>query len=128
MSPAGRSNGRSESGGGVRLQRVMADAGVASRRDCERLIEEGHVTVNGRVVRKLPVLVDPREDEIRVNGQVLARREPRLYLMVNKPAKILCTTRDDPAFHDAKGRGRPTILDLVEHPGKSRLFPVGRLD
>jgi len=141
MSPTGRSNresaprrrpagDRAEGGesGGIRLQRVMADAGVASRRDCERLIEEGHVTVNGQVKRKLPVLVDPRADDIKVDGRPLPRADPRIYLMVNKPAKVLCTTRDDPAFNDARGRGRPTILDLVEHPGKSRLFPVGRLD
>lgn len=112
----------------MRLQRVMAAAGVASRRECETLIEEGHVTVNGKVVRKLPVLIDPDADQVHVDGRPLRKPERRVYIMVNKPARILCTTRDDPAFLDAKGRGRPTILDLVSHPAKPRLFPVGRLD
>lgn len=112
----------------VRLQRVMAAAGVASRRDCEVLIEEGHVTVNSKVVRKLPVLIDPDVDQVHVDGRPLRKPERRIYIMVNKPARVLCTTRDDPAFLDAKGQGRPTILDLVSHPAKPRLFPVGRLD
>ncbi|MGE3107616.1 MAG: pseudouridine synthase [Phycisphaerales bacterium] len=123
----------------VRLQRVMADAGVASRRECERLIEDGGVSVNGRVVRTMPVLVDPFTDEIRVQGRILPRlrrgrddraspRTRRYYIMVNKPARVLSATRDDPAFADAKGRGRPTVLDLVSLPDAPRLFPVGRLD
>ncbi len=112
----------------VRLQRVMASAGVASRRECEVLIEEGHVTVNHVVVRKLPILIDPDVDVVHVDGRPLPKPERHFYIMVNKPARVLCTTRDDPAFLDAKGQGRPTILDLVSHPAKPRLYPVGRLD
>lgn len=113
----------------------MADAGIASRRECECLIEDGHVTVNGRLVRTLPVLIDPGTDEVKVDGRRLPRtgensvsRSRRVYLMVNKPSRVLATTRDDPAFADARGRGRPTVLDLVQMPGAPRLFPVGRLD
>ncbi len=116
----------------VRLQRVMAEAGIASRRECERLIEGGHVAVNGRIMRTLPVLIDPAEDEVRVDGRILPKVRRRgtryVYIMVYKPARVLSTTRDDPAFADAKGRGRTTVVDLVTLPGSPRLFPVGRLD
>ncbi len=107
--------------GTVRLQRVLADAGVAARRVCERLIEEGHVTVNGRVVRTLPVFVDPGADQICVDGRPIRRSAIRkLYIMLNKPARVLSTTSDE---HD-----RTTIMELVDHPAKARLVPVGRLD
>jgi len=122
-----RGPGGDNQGGKVRLQRLMADAGVASRRECERMIEDGQVRVNGETVFRLPVLVDPRVDTIEVNSRPLRKPEPRLYLMMYKPARVLCTTKDDPAFSDAKGQGRPTIMDLVIHPGSDRLFPVGRL-
>lgn len=106
----------------VRLQRVMADAGVAARRDCETMIEEGRVTVNGEVVRKLPVFVDPEVDDIRVEGRGLRKPERKLYLMVNKPERMLVTNADEPEFD------RATIMEIVDHPAKARLFPVGRLD
>jgi len=107
---------------GQRLQRVMADAGIASRRACEQLIEGGHVTVNGTVVRTLPAWVDPQRDRVLVDGQPLARPEPHLYLMFNKPARTLATGREGP--DDA----RRSVHDMVEHPLSTRLFPAGRLD
>lgn len=104
----------------VRLQRVIADAGVASRREAEALIESGRVQVNGRTIRTLPAFVDPSTDRIVVSGRPLPRRERRLYILLNKPARCLSTAADD--------TGRPTVLDLVKHPARPRLFPVGRLD
>ena len=112
---------------GVRLQKVLAEAGVAARRKCETLIEEGRVRVNGEAVRTLPVFVDPAHDRIEVDGEPIARpRKPRKrawanhrYLMLHKPKHVVSTT-DDP-------EDRPTVLDLVDTAG-DRLYPVGRLD
>jgi pseudouridine synthase len=107
---------------GERLQRVLADAGVGSRRACEELIEAGEVEVNGQVVSELPAWVDPEEDRIVVEGRPLPRPERKLYVLLNKPARTLSTAKDEP------GADRRTVTDLVDHPGASRLFPVGRLD
>ena len=100
----------------------MADAGVASRRDCEKLIEEGTVEVNGHLVAKLPAWVDPAEDRIVVNGRPLPPREKPTYVVLNKPVRTLTASRDEP------GADRRTVLDLIDHPRKASLFPVGRLD
>jgi 23S rRNA pseudouridine2605 synthase len=109
----------------VRLQRVLADAGVAARRRCEQLIEEGRVEVNGEVRSSLPVFVDPTRDLITVDGKAIARQPSRgvrfTYIVMHKPPRTLCTSADEPEI------GRVTVLDLVDHPAKSRLFPVGRL-
>jgi len=100
----------------------MADAGVASRRECERLIESGAVEVNGEIVTTLPVFVEP-SDRILVEGRPIRKSpERKLYLMLNKPARTLTTLADEP------GADRRTVMDLIDHPQKSRLFPVGRLD
>ena len=107
---------------GERLQRVMADAGVASRRACEDLIRAGAVEVNGSVVVDLPAWVDPQTDRISIEGRPLPKPERHLYLMLNKPTRTLTSAADEP------GSDRRTVLDLVEHPAKARLFPVGRLD
>lgn len=104
----------------VRLQRVIADAGVASRRDAEALIEEGKVKVNGVTVRRLPAFVNPGVDKIVVAGRPLPRRARPVYILLNKPARCLSAAADD--------TGRATVLDLVDHPARPRLFPVGRLD
>ncbi len=106
----------------MRLQRVIAEAGLASRRAAELLIEEGRVTVNGKVVRALPVMVDPHEDVITVDGKPLPAAERHIYIMLNKPARTISSARDEP------GAVRRTVLDLVDHPSKARLYPVGRLD
>jgi len=107
---------------GERIQRVMADAGVAARRACERLVEEGRVTVNGQTVTRLPVWVDPDRDTVAVDAKPIRRRDRRVYVMLNKPRRTLTTAADEP------GALRRTVLDLVDHPAASRLFPVGRLD
>lgn len=108
--------------GKVRLQRVLADAGVAARRACEALIESGRVSVNGQTVRRLPVFVDPNADRIVVDGRPIPRPERRVYVMLHKPAGTVVTAADEPGFD------RRTVLDLVDHPAAPRLFPVGRLD
>lgn len=107
---------------GERLQRVLADAGVGSRRACEDLIKAGEVEVNGVLVTELPAWVDPEEDRIVVEGRPIPRPERKLYVLLNKPVRTLSTAKDEP------GADRRTVTELVDHPGASRLFPVGRLD
>jgi 23S rRNA pseudouridine2605 synthase len=102
-----------------RLQKVLAQAGVASRRASEMLIQAGRVTVNGQVVTTLGTKVDPDRDRIAVDGQVLRQTaEPPVYILLNKPVDVLSAARDE--------RGRRTVLDLV--PIEARVYPVGRLD
>jgi 23S rRNA pseudouridine2605 synthase len=100
----------------TRLQRILAAAGVASRRRCEELILEGAVTVNGVLVNELPAFADP-EDVIRVNGQTI-KKENKVYYLLNKPKGYICTSFDP--------QGRKTVVDIV--PVKERVFCVGRLD
>jgi pseudouridine synthase len=107
---------------GERLQRILADAGVAARRACEELIAQGRVRVNGSVVRALPAFADPDADRIEVDGRPVPRRERRIHVMLNKPGRTLVTARDE------VGMDRRTVLGLVDHPLAKRLFPVGRLD
>jgi pseudouridine synthase len=103
-----------------RLQKTLAHAGVASRRAAERLISEGRVSVNGRVVTTLGTRVDPGRDAIKVDGKRLpARPVARTYLAVNKPRGFV-TTLSDP-------EGRPALGDLLPKGGP-RVYPVGRLD
>lgn len=111
-----------ETPGGVRLQRVLADAGVAARRVCEELIEKGHVKVNGRTVTKLPIFVDPETDRVEVDGRPVPKPERHVYVMLHKPPRALATTKDE------EGIGRVTVMEFVDHPAKARLYPVGRLD
>ncbi|MEX0705578.1 MAG: pseudouridine synthase [Nitriliruptoraceae bacterium] len=100
-----------------RLQKMMAAAGVASRRASEELISQGRVTING-VVAELGNRVDPTRDVVAVDGERVNVHPDRVYIALNKPRGVI-TTADDP-------EGRPTVLDLVNLP--QRLFPVGRLD
>jgi 23S rRNA pseudouridine2605 synthase len=100
-----------------RLQKVMASAGVASRRQCEELILQGMVRVNGRVVEELPAFADPDVDTITVGGRPL-QQPRRVYYLLNKPKGIICTSSDP--------QGRPRAVDLV--PSGERVFCVGRLD
>ena len=106
----------------VRLQRVLADAGLASRRASEELIRLGRVRVNGDVVRELPCFVDPDTDRIEVDHKPVPKPERHVYILLNKPARVLSTVLDEP------GADRRTVIDLVDHPSRARLFPVGRLD
>ncbi|MFY9336785.1 MAG: pseudouridine synthase [Mycobacterium sp.] len=115
----------SEPGGdaeGVRLQKVLSQAGIASRRVAERMISDGRVEVDGRVVTELGTRVDPGSAEIRVDGARVVLDDSMVYLAVNKPLGMHSTMSDD--------RGRPCIGDLIEHRvrGNKKLFHVGRLD
>ncbi len=92
----GRAEPRANPTRGERLQRIIADSGIASRRVSEALIEQGRVAVNGRLVSSLPAFADPRRDTITVDGRPLPRAERRVYLMLNKPARTLSTSRDEP--------------------------------
>lgn len=103
----------------IRLNKLIADSGLASRRAADRMIEEGLITVNGKKVYELGVRVDPVNDKILVQGKPLRTKPSHIYLMFNKPKGIL-TTMEDPL-------GRPTVADFLgEVP--MRVFPVGRLD
>lgn len=102
----------------VRLQKVLAQAGIGSRRRAEEVIAAGRVAVNGAVIRELGVRVDPQRDAIAVDGRPVGGREAPEYWMLNKPPGVI-TTVDDPW-------GRRTARALV--PTESRVFPVGRLD
>ncbi len=102
-----------------RLHVVLARAGVASRRQAERWIREGRVTVNGEVVLTPGTQVVWGQDAIRVNRRLIHRLEPQVTIVLNKPKQVLTTSRDP--------RGRPTTAELVRNI-KRRLFPVGRLD
>lgn len=106
---------------GIRLQKVMASAGVASRRVCEEMIQEGRVEVDGEVVTELGVRVDPKTVSIHVDGMSLQLDETQKYYVFNKPRGVI-STMEDP-------EGRPCISDYLKNTNKhERLFHVGRLD
>ncbi len=107
-----------ESAGPERLQKLLAAAGIASRRACENLIRQGRVAVNGSVVRELGTRADARRDRIEVDGRLVQRKGPRRHYLMNKPPGVVTTTSDPHASR--------TVLDLL--PSRERLFPVGRLD
>ena len=102
-----------------RLQKIIAAAGIVSRRKAESLITGGAVSVNGQLVTELGAKADPDHDHIRVNGKLLRGAERPVYLLMNKP-KGYVTTVSDP-------EGRPTVMDLL-HRVSARVYPVGRLD
>lgn len=102
-----------------RLQKIIAAAGVASRRKAEELITSGRVQVNGKMVTELGTKADPEQDHIRVDGKLLRGPERYSYIVLNKP-KGYVTTVSDP-------EKRPTVMDLVRSV-RGRVYPVGRLD
>lgn len=103
-----------------RLQKILSHAGLASRREAERWIQEGRVKVNGAVVRKLGSQADASRDKIKVDGKLILARS-RLYFLFHKPVGLI-TSMHDP-------QGRPSLGEWLEPLGKKgRLFPVGRLD
>ena len=102
-----------------RLQKLLAHAGIASRRNAERLIREGRVAVNGAIVTELGSKADPEQDHIKVDGKHIRGPERPVYLALNKPRNCV-TTVSDP-------EGRPTVMDLLRGV-KARVYPVGRLD
>ena len=101
-----------------RIQKILSEIGVASRRQAENLIREGRVTVNGRTVQ-IGAKADPSRDHIKVDGRRVFFSGEKVYVLLNKP-KGTVTTTEDP-------EGRTTVIDLIKSP-KTRLFPVGRLD
>jgi pseudouridine synthase len=101
-----------------RLQKILARAGIASRRKAEELIEEGRVLVNGQVAT-LGMKADPARDYIKVDGRLVNRPEPHMYIMLHKPRGVI-TALEDP-------EGRPTVKELLRGV-KFRVYPVGRLD
>jgi len=107
---------------GVRLQKVLSQAGIASRRAAEKLILDGRVEVDGQLVTELGTRVDPDVSVIRVDGARVVVDDSLVYLALNKPRGMHSTMSDD--------RGRPCIGDLIEHRvrGNKKLFHVGRLD
>lgn len=118
----------------MRLQKALADAGVGARRDCEDLIQAGRVRVNGQLVTQLPFFIDPTQDIVELDGEIVqlqvssagpsGTKRPRAltYVLVHKPKGVITTTRDP--------QGRRNVLDLLPPSlrGEERLFPVGRLD
>lgn len=107
---------------GVRLQKVLSQAGIASRRVAEKMILDGRVEVDGHIVTELGTRVDPAAADIRVDGTRVLLDDTLVHLAINKPRGMHSTMSDD--------RGRPCIGDLVEHRvrGNKGLFHVGRLD
>lgn len=102
----------------IRLQKYIAEAGIASRRKAEELILQGKVQINGKVVTELGIKVNPDKDEVICNGNKIGKQEKKVYILLNKPIGYVTTTRDQ--FQ------RDTVLDLVKV--KERILPVGRLD
>ncbi|NMB24424.1 MAG: rRNA pseudouridine synthase [Firmicutes bacterium] len=102
-----------------RIQKILAQAGVASRRASEALILAGHVEVNGQIVRTLGAKADPRVDVICVKGKRIRGQRTNVYYLLHKPVGVLSTCHDP--------QGRPTVLDLLPKI-EERVYPVGRLD
>lgn len=103
---------------GTRLNKYLADAGIASRREADNLIKAGLVEINGKVVTEMGYKVLP-DDQVSFNGSVLTP-EKKVYLVLNKP-KGFITTVSDP-------KARKTVMELVANAGSERIYPVGRLD
>lgn len=103
----------------IRLQKYIADCGVASRRGAEELIKAGRVKVNGEIIREMGVKVDEENDVVEFDGQRLKQQNKLVYIMLNKPEGFVTTVSDD--------KGRDTVMHLVEEI-PVRIYPVGRLD
>lgn len=102
----------------VRLQKFLANSGIASRRKCEELIIEGKISVNGKVIKELGTKIDPTKDKVEYCGKTIQNTEKLVYVLLNKPIGYVTTAKDQ--FN------RDTVLDLVRI--KERIVPVGRLD
>jgi 23S rRNA pseudouridine2605 synthase len=103
-----------------RLQKILAHAGVASRRRAEELIAQGRVSVNGQIVTELGTKADPEGEVIAVDGKRIRAPEQLVYVLLNKPKNVMSTSTDP--------KGRPTVLDYVRSKIRQRVYPVGRLD
>lgn len=107
--------------GKARIQKILADMGIASRRAIEEMVLEGRIEVNGKLIGKLPCFVDPEQDEIEVDGKLIRQKRPdkKVYFLVNKPKNVVCTSHDP--------EGRRCITDLIPQIPQ-RVYCVGRLD
>ncbi len=105
----------------MRINKYLAECGIASRRNCEALVLEGRIKINDKVVTNLATDVDVELDQVSLDGKPVKPIAKHLYLMLNKPKGYVCTTADE--------KGRKTVMDFLvgKYPGK-RIFPVGRLD
>ena len=101
-----------------RLQKLIARAGLTSRRNAEKLITEGKVTVDGKIITELGAKFDAEKNKICVDGKILKFDAEKIYILLNKPRGYICTAKDE--------RGRKTVLDLINID--ERIYPVGRLD
>jgi pseudouridine synthase len=102
-----------------RLQKILAKAGIASRRKAEELIRQGKVTVDGRVVTEMGIQVDPEQQRIEFDGKPVTVEEKKVYVLLHKPAGYVSTVHDP--------QGRPIVTELIKGI-QERIFPVGRLD
>ena len=104
----------------VRIQKLLSEAGIASRRAIEQMILDGRLTVNGQLVAQLPCFVDPDKDDIVLDGKAVAKRAaPKVYLLLNKPRGVICTPGDP--------QGRPSVFDMLP-PARQRVYCFGQLD
>ncbi len=103
----------------IRINKYLSAAGVSSRREADRLIEQGRVKVNGKIVHTLGSKIDENKDRIEVDGKTVEGTQGKIYMLLNKPPEFLVTLKDP--FQ------RPTIMDFLPKL-KTRIFPVGRLD
>src|SRR5215510_5888526 len=103
-----------------RLQKILAHAGVASRRQAEDMIRQGRISVNGAVTTELGTKADADRDIIKVDGKKLRASERHVYILLNKPKNVMSTSSDP--------QDRPTVLDYVKGKVRERVYPVGRLD
>ena len=102
----------------LRLNKILAQAGLSSRRGAERLVLEGRVAINGVVTRELSTLADPDTDVNALDGRVLPAAEVLHYLVLHKPSGVVTTVRDP--------QGRPVVTDLLPPGVRARVYPVGR--
>ncbi len=102
----------------IRLQKFLAEAGIASRRKCEELIVEGKIEVNSKVVTQLGIKINPSSDKVTYNGKIVENVSKKVYILLNKPIGYVTTVKDQ--------FGRDNVLDLVKI--KERIVPCGRLD
>ena len=103
----------------VRLQKFMAECGVASRRKCEELILQGKVKVNGKTINELGIKINPKKDKVTFNGTRIKIEEEKVYILLNKPIDYVTTAHDQ--------LERKNVLELVKGVNR-RIVPVGRLD
>lgn len=102
----------------ARLQKIISQAGITSRRNAENLILEGKVSVNNKVVKELGFKADPDKDQIKVNGRLVKVDKKKIYIALNKPFGIISSRSDE--------KGRETVVDLIK--SKEYMYPIGRLD